>query len=131
MMEQENIWMTRSVGLVKSLGLMNLRKERPLHRPKRILLELKLGELNQDHLDQLEDYLNETHQIEKLIDIEKNDLKYIGVLVGKAIDKDLADKISAGYLITESIPVAALTPKRYRGQDSNIYVITGHLLQEY
>ncbi len=90
------------------------------------VLELKLGELNQDHLDQLEEYLNETQQIERLIenDIEKNDLKYIGVLVGKAIDKDLAEKISAGYLIKESIPVAALTLKRYRGQDNNIYVIT-------
>lgn len=95
------------------------------------ILELKLGELNQDHLNQLEDYLSETSQIEKLIDkdIDTANLKYIGVLIGKAIDKNLAQKISAGYLIRESIPVAALTINRYRGQDNNIYVITDTYFQ--
>ena len=90
------------------------------------IIELKIGELNQDHLDQLEDYLNETQQIEQLIDedINRSDLKHIGVLVGNTINQKLAEKIAQGYLIKDSIPVAALTLRRYRGQDNNIYIIT-------
>ena len=90
------------------------------------VLELKLGELTKDHLDQLEDYLSETHQIEKLVERELHiaEPKYIGVLVGSAIDKNLAESISSGCLIRDSIPVAALTLRRYKGQDNNIYVIT-------
>lgn len=90
------------------------------------VLELKLGELTKDHLDQLEDYLRETHQIEKIVEKELNiaETKYVGVLVGNAIAKDLAESISSGFLIRETIPVAALTLRRYKGQDNNIYVIT-------
>lgn len=90
------------------------------------IIELKLGELNNMHLEQLEDYLNETNQLEKLIegDINKTDLNYIGVLVGSSINPKLAEKIEQGYLIKDTIPVAALTLKRYRGEDNNIYIIT-------
>lgn len=45
-------------------------------------------------------------------------------MVGKAIEQNLAECISNGYLINDTIPVAALTIKRYKGQDNNIYVIT-------
>jgi hypothetical protein len=43
------------------------------------IIELKLGELNHDHLNQLEDYMNETNQIEQLIEkeINKTEIKYI------------------------------------------------------
>jgi len=90
------------------------------------IIELKLGELNQSHLKQLEDYFNsksevlEAHPEYKKIE----DLKWIGVLVGNNITSDLERKISDGCLIEGSIPVAALTIKRYRGNDNNIYVVT-------
>jgi len=90
------------------------------------IIELKLGELNQSHLEQLEDYFKSKSEIlEVHQDFKDNkDLKWIGVLVGDNITNELEKKISDGYLIEDSIPVAALTIKRFRGNDNNIYVVT-------
>lgn len=93
------------------------------------IIELKLGELNDIHLRQLEDYLEERNQIvqryEKLIDQDSNEeIKWIGVLVGLSINGNLQSKISDGYLIHDIIPIAALTIRRYRGEDNQIYVLT-------
>jgi hypothetical protein len=90
------------------------------------IIELKLGELNQSHLDQLEDYFKSKAEILEVHQEYKNykDLKWIGILVGDNITNELERKISEGYLIDDSIPVAALTIKRFRGNDNNIYVVT-------
>jgi hypothetical protein len=90
------------------------------------LIELKLGELADVHLEQLEDYLNMTDQLDEIVEanVEGDDVKYIGILVGSSVNGSLREKIEKGYLIKESIPVAALTLKRYRGEDNNIYVVT-------
>jgi hypothetical protein len=90
------------------------------------IIELKLGELNQSHLEQLEDYFKSKSEVFEAHPEYKEikDLKWIGVLVGDNITSDLERKISDGYLIEDSIPVAALTIKRYRGNDNNIYVVT-------
>ncbi len=90
------------------------------------IIELKLGELNQSHLNQLEDYFKSKSEIlEAHPEYRDNkDLKWIGILVGSNIDGNLERKISEGYLIEDSIPVAALTIKRFRGNDNNIYVVT-------
>ena len=90
------------------------------------VIELKLGKLNENHLVQLEDYLQEIEQISKIIvnNLEIENPKYIGILIGNEIDSKLSEKINNGYLINGLIPVAALTIKRYRGEDNNIYVLT-------
>ncbi len=90
------------------------------------VVEIKLGELKEQHLEQLEDYIGEIKQIEEIIENNSEILnpKYIGVLIGSEIDRNLSGKIESGYQISGEIPIAALTIKRYRGEDNNIYVLT-------
>lgn len=93
------------------------------------IIELKLGELTQVHVDQLKDYLEQREQIiEDYSDLLNPELverpKWIGVLVGSSIDRELEKKITNGDLSLHNIPVAALTIKRYRGSDGLIYVVT-------
>ncbi len=93
------------------------------------IIELKLGELNNTHLDQLKDYIKEKDQILKIISNDDNqnitdEIKWIGILVGTSINSELQIKINSGYLIQDSIPVAALVINRYRGDDNQIYVLT-------
>ena len=90
------------------------------------VIELKLGQLTDGHMRQLEDYMANTEALKNLVqqysDLEE--VKFVGVLVGTEISADLRQKIDSGYMINNSIPLAALTLSRYRGGDSNIYVIT-------
>ena len=93
------------------------------------VIELKLGQLESLHLEQLEDYLRQKHQIlEQYPDIINQEAsstpKWIGVLVGSSISPDLASKISNGYLTSEGISVAALTIQRFRSSRGNVYVTT-------
>ncbi len=92
------------------------------------IVELKKGMLTEDHLTQLQEYLNEKEQILKKFpnawDKSVGDMpKWIGVMVGETIDPYLMLKIRKGYYYQE-IPIAALTINRYKGEDGNIYVIT-------
>lgn len=93
------------------------------------IVELKLGELTNKHLKQLEGYLENRSQILKkynhLWDIKfSGEPNWIGIMVGKTINPTLMKNISDGYLYNNDIPIAALTINRYRGDDGNIYVIT-------
>jgi hypothetical protein len=90
------------------------------------IVELKLGELNSDHLKQLEDYLAKADKLKPILKnyVEKDDPKLIGLLVGTAITQDLRFTIENGYLVDDTIPVAALTLSRYKGNDNNVYVVT-------
>jgi hypothetical protein len=95
------------------------------------VVELKLGQLNDFHLTQLEDYLKEKEQIlSKYPDIIPNQTmantnpKWIGVLVGSSIESSLSNKIINGYQTLGGIPIAALTLQRFRSESGNIYVAT-------
>jgi hypothetical protein len=93
------------------------------------IVELKLGRLENVHLEQLEDYLKERMQIldqyPDIIDPDSsNEPKWIGVLVGSSIDAELAAKINNGYSIDSEVPVAALTIQRFRSTKGNVYVTT-------
>lgn len=92
------------------------------------IVELKLENLDQSHLNQLQGYLLEREQIlKKYPDILNSDSapnpKWIGVLVGATIDSALADTLRRGYTF-EGIPVAALTVQRFRGSDGSVLVTT-------
>lgn len=93
------------------------------------ILELKLGQLEQPHLEQLEDYigsiLDSRDFLKRFVDAE--DPQLIGVLVGSSISSALREKIEQGYMILNEIPVAALTLTRYKGNDNNVYVATDTL----
>lgn len=93
------------------------------------IVELKLGELNEIHLSQLESYLKERQQIlQKFPDAWDSTVstqpKWIGIMVGSTINPDLMLKIRKGYYFDVDIPIAALTINRYKGKDGNVYVIT-------
>ena len=92
------------------------------------IVELKLGALEKIHLTQLEDYLVNR---EKIIDEYPESIsegilenpKWIGVLVGTSISKDLEEIISSGYVTEQNIPVSAKTIRRYRSDDGQIFVV--------
>ncbi|MBW4532558.1 MAG: hypothetical protein KME09_01340 [Pleurocapsa minor HA4230-MV1] len=93
------------------------------------VVELKLGQLEEMHLSQLEDYLQSRETlVEKYKDLIKDSFsdrpKWLGVLVGASINPKLAEKINNGYQANGNIPIAALTIQRYRGNDGQIYVVT-------
>lgn len=93
------------------------------------IVELKLGELGNIHLKQLEDYLLQKEQIlTQYPDILSSDStsepKWIGVLVGDSINSELADKISNGYITESGVQIAALTIQRFRSTKGNVYVTT-------
>lgn len=94
------------------------------------VVELKLGQLKEVHLQQLEDYLKTKGRIleeyPNIIPVEFGQSpKWVGVLVGNSIDSEFASKIAAGYT-TEcgDIPIAALTLQRFRSEKGNVYVVT-------
>ena len=91
------------------------------------VVELKLGELNNTHLKQLKDYLDNCDQILTMPSV-KNSIygetkKWIGVLVGRSIRPELAEKIRKGEIESE-IPIAALTIARFRSAQGAVYVVT-------
>ena len=93
------------------------------------VVELKLGELSDIHLEQLEDYLLKKHQVtDQFPDILDPNVspepKWIGVLVGSSISPDLAQKISQGYTTPSGVQIAALTIQRFRGNNGSVYVTT-------
>lgn len=93
------------------------------------VVELKLGELDEIHLTQLEDYLIKKNQItEQFPDIVDPSIspepKWIGVLAGATINPSLAQKLTHGYTTPSGIPIAALTIQRFRGSNGSIYVTT-------
>lgn len=88
------------------------------------IIELKLGQLNNDHLHQLEGYLQQKEKLypniqDKFVDQPK----WIGVLVGSSITPELATTLRKGYT-HNGIPIAALTIQRFRGDDGVVYVTT-------
>jgi hypothetical protein len=93
------------------------------------VIELKLGELNEIHLNQLEDYLEVKHQIiEQYPDILDKNVspvpKWVGVLVGTSIHPELAIKINNGYATKCGVPIAALAVQRFKGSNGSVYVTT-------
>jgi hypothetical protein len=93
------------------------------------VVELKLGTLEEAHLNQLECYLEKKDNLLKKYSalIGENlsaNPKWLGILVGSSINSRLGEKIKSGYKILNEIQVAALTMQRYWGSDGQIYVTT-------
>ena len=100
------------------------------------IIELKLGQLNNSHLDQLEDYMKCKEELitqnEKLLPEKSQDenFDWIGILVGNSIEENLKQKVLTGYKIENKIPLAALTITRYRSADNFVYVLTNTYFNE-
>lgn len=89
------------------------------------IVELKLNEINDWSLSQLEDYLTVRSQILNYGEYwkEETEPKWVGVLVGTSISPTLQEKLSNGYEFN-GIPIAGMTIKRFRSDKNEIFVIT-------
>lgn len=92
------------------------------------IVELKINEINEETLLQLEDYLDEKNQIlEKhpsFWEDNEREPKWIGVLVGTSISPELQRKLQDGYQSKQGIPIAGLVIRRFRSSKNEIFVIT-------
>jgi len=91
------------------------------------IVELKVNEINNNTLNQLNDYLNEKEQI--LIKhpefwTENEKPKWIGVLVGTSISPELQRKLQDGFVTESGIPIAGLIIRRFRSKRGEIFVVT-------
>lgn len=90
------------------------------------VVELKIGELTETHLNQLLNYLEQKEQIELKCTWDTTvspKPKWIGIMIGTTIHPSLMEKIRETWVNSE-IPIAALTINRFKGKDGNVYVIT-------
>jgi hypothetical protein len=89
------------------------------------VVEIKLNEINELSLDQLQNYLDQKDQILKISDYWTEDVspKWVGVLVGTSINPVLQEKLMAGYEYN-GIPIAGLVIRRFRGENNEIFVIS-------
>lgn len=90
------------------------------------IVEIKVREINDDSLTQLQDYLNQKEQV--IIEnpdywTESHPPKWIGVLIGTDISNSLRDKLSQGYEYL-GIPIAGMTLKRFKSSNNEIFVIS-------
>lgn len=92
------------------------------------IIELKLGELTQQHRQQLEEYLSQREQIRqlhpKILSEAVTTPRWVGVLVGASIDPQLAEVMRSGCVTSDGTPLAALTVQRFRGPDGTVIVTT-------
>jgi hypothetical protein len=91
------------------------------------IVELKLDELRIEHLEQLEDYLGQTPQIlqkypEYWSETDRKP-KWIGILAGKSAERELIEKIRAGYKFNGEIPIGIITLNRFRYRQSNEIIV--------
>jgi hypothetical protein len=91
------------------------------------IVELKLNEINEQSLEQLENYLE---QRSKILEMDTNYWesnsapKWVGVLVGNEISSSLREKLLNGYTTKENIPIAGMTIRRFRSPNNEFFVVT-------
>ncbi len=90
------------------------------------IVEIKLKEINEVSLLQLQDYINQKEKILQLSEsywAEQTVPKWVGVLVGTEITGSLRDKLHQGYEYN-GVPIAGMTIKRFRSSENEIFVIS-------
>ncbi len=91
------------------------------------IVELKLHEINEDTLLQLENYLESRNDLlvrhPEFWTEDSNEPKWVGVLVGTSISPELQRKLNDGYTFN-GIPIAGLVVRRFRGASNDIFVTT-------
>jgi hypothetical protein len=89
------------------------------------IVEIKINEINEYSLSQLEDYLAVRSQILSLGDFwkEESEPKWVGLLVGSSISAGLQERLTQGYQCN-GIPIAGMTIKRFRSDKGEVFVIS-------
>lgn len=92
------------------------------------IVELKINQIDDATLNQLEDYLEQKDQlILKNPDFwneNQNPPNWVGVLVGTSISPELQRKLQDGYVTQSGIPIAGMIIRRFRSLQNEIFVIT-------
>lgn len=92
------------------------------------IVELKINEINEQTLSQLEDYLIQKEQIlakyPEFWENKGNSPNWIGVLVGTSISAELQIKLKNGHQTDGGVPVAGMVVRRFRGNKNEIFVVT-------
>ena len=95
-----------------------------------LVIEIKKGKLNLNHLQQLEDYLSEfnKNKIKIMKDVDPNNdysnFQLKGIIVGLDIESVIKEKISNGYSVGDA-EIYGLTINRFTTSDSSEnYIIT-------
>jgi hypothetical protein len=91
------------------------------------IIELKNTELTKDNYLQLKDYFNCRKEIyekhKDSVNCSYEQSKWIGILVGTDIDRNLESDISSGNCTIDNMySVGAITLKKYKGENNQIYV---------
>ena len=96
------------------------------------IVELKRGELEDTHLEQLEAYLEHTDQLMTKLPtvaeawgVDSDPPKWFGVLVGAGIAPDLMVKLRKGYYV-HGMPIGAVVIRRFKekGNTGAVFVVT-------
>ena len=89
------------------------------------IIELKLNQIDESTLNQLESYLDQKEQILEIGKYWNEEVKpkWIGVVVGTSISAELQEKLNNGYKYND-IPIAGIVLNRYRSSDNNIFVVS-------
>jgi len=92
------------------------------------IVELKINEINDTTLLQLEDYLNVKNELlasnpDFWTESDENP-KWAGVLVGTSISPELQRKLQNGYVTESGIPIAGMIIRRFRNLKNEIFVTT-------
>lgn len=92
------------------------------------IVELKILEINDNTLLQLEDYLNEREQLiiqnPDFWTEKENSPNWVGVLVGTSISPELQRKLQDGHITKSGIPIAGMVIRRFKSLKNEIFVIT-------
>jgi len=92
------------------------------------VVELKINEINDNTLNQLEDYLEKRDQITQnhpeFWENQESKPHWVGVLVGSSISPELQRKLTEGYQTNQGIPIAGMTIRRFQSRQNEIFVIT-------
>ncbi|WP_268223535.1 PDDEXK family nuclease [Sinomicrobium oceani] len=89
------------------------------------IVELKLNEINEHSLQQLQDYLDKKDQILQLGEYWNEDVapKWVGLLVRNSISPDLQEKLRNGYDYN-GLPIAGMIIRRFRSNENEIFVVS-------
>lgn len=89
------------------------------------IVELKLNEINDLTLNQLQDYLDQKDQILTIGNYWNETIrpKWVGVLIGTSISPDLQEKLRCGYEYN-GVPIAGMIIRRFRSDNNEIFVVS-------
>ena len=93
------------------------------------IIELKLGDLTEDHLSQLKGYFENKKHLEavsKGLSIEgSGKYTWLGLLVGTGVTESLLDRLKKdNFMLFPDIPVVVVTLKRYKSVDDQVFVFS-------